>query len=110
STGNMLVDREETLEGIFAACPLVIATHCEHTPTILENERRALARFGEDIPMSEHPHIRSAGACYRSRSRAVELARRHGSRLHVLHLTTARELELFAPGEMGGKRITGEVC
>jgi dihydroorotase len=110
STGNMLVDREETLEGIFAACPLVIATHCEHSPTIQENERRALAKYGDDIPIEEHPNIRSAEACYRSSSLAVALARRHGSRLHVLHLTTAREMELFAPGPITGKRITGEVC
>jgi dihydroorotase len=110
STGNMLVDREETLEGIFAACPLVIATHCEHTPTIQENERRAVARYGEDIPIEEHPNIRSAEACYRSSKLAVELALRHSARLHVLHLTTAREMELFAPGPIAGKRITGEVC
>jgi dihydroorotase len=110
STGNMLVDREETLDDIFAGTPLVIATHCEHTPTILENEARAKTRWGEDVPVSEHPSIRSAEACYRSSSLAVELARRHGSRLHVLHLTTGREMELFAPGPIERKRITAEVC
>jgi len=110
STGNMLVDREETLDGIFAGTPLVIATHCEHTPTILANEARAKERWGDDVPAAEHPNIRSVEACYRSSALAVELARRHGSRLHVLHLTTAKEMELFTPGPIEGKRITAEVC
>jgi dihydroorotase len=110
STGNMLVDREETLDGIFASSPLVIATHCEHTPTILDNEAKARARFGVDVPVTEHPFIRSAESCYRSSALAVELARRHGARLHVLHLTTAREMELFTPGAVADKRITAEVC
>jgi dihydroorotase len=110
STGNMLVDDERTLEGIFAASPLVIATHCEHTPTIAANEAAARARYGEHIPFSEHPRIRSAEACYRSSSLAVELARRHDARLHVLHITTARELDLFDPGDLATKRITAEAC
>lgn len=110
STGAMLVDDERTLEAIFADAPLLVATHCEHTPTILANERRARERWGERIPFSEHPRIRSAEACWRSSSLAVELARRHGTRLHVLHITTARELELFEPGDVGGKRITAEAC
>ena len=110
STGNMLVDDPAALEGIFAATPLVIATHCEDTPTILANEARARARFGDDIPFEEHPNIRSAQACYLSSSLAVDLATRHGSNLHVLHLTTERELALFTPGDLAGKRITAEVC
>ena len=110
STGNMLVDDERTLEGIFAACPLLIATHCEHTPTILANEADARAEFGDAIPIQAHPRIRSANACWKSSSQAVALARRHGSRLHVLHLTTAAELSLFAPGPIATKRITAEVC
>ena len=110
STGNMLVDDPEALEGIFAATPLVIATHCEDTPTILANEARARQRFGDDIPFEEHANIRSAEACYLSSSLAVDLATRHGSDLHVLHLTTERELALFAPGDLAGKRITAEVC
>ena len=89
---------------------LPVATHCEDTPTILANEARFRARYGDAVPMSAHPVIRSAEACYRSSSLAVELARRHGTRLHVLHLTTARELELFEPGPLAGKRITAEVC
>ena len=110
STGNMLVDDERTLEAIFAASPLLIATHCEDTPTILANEARARAEFGDDIPMREHPRIRSAQACLKSSTLAVELARRHGSRLHVLHLTTARELDLFTSGPVASKRITAEAC
>ena len=110
STGNMLVDDEKTLEGIFASSPLVIATHCEDTPMILANEERARKEYGDAIPIEMHPRIRSEEACYKSSSLAVELATRHGSRLHVLHLTTARELELFEPGPIEGKRITAEVC
>ena len=89
STGNMLVDDPDTLEGIFASCPLVIATHCEDTPTILANEAKARAEFGDAVPIEKHPEIRSEEACYKSSSLAVSLARRHGSRLHVLHLTAA---------------------
>jgi dihydroorotase len=110
STGNMLVDDEGTLEGIFAGTPLLIATHCEDTPTILANEAAARARYGDDIPVTEHPSIRSAQACWNSSSLAVGLAKRFGSRLHVLHLTTAREMALFTPGPLAGKRITAEVC
>ncbi len=110
STGDMLVDDPAALEGIFAATPLIIATHCEDTPTILANEAKARERYGDDIPFEEHPNIRSAEACYKSSSLAVDLARRHGTRLHVLHLTTERELELFAPGDLTGKQITAEVC
>ncbi len=110
STGNMLIDDEQTLEGIFASSPLLIATHCEHTPTILANEAAATKKYGEDIPFSEHPHIRSVAACYRSSSMAVALAKRYGSRLHVLHLTTEKELALFEPGALQGKRITAEAC
>jgi len=110
STGNMLVDNEATLEGIFASTPLLIATHCEDTPTILANEAAAREKYGENIPFEQHPHIRSAEACYKSSSLAVSLAKKHGSRLHVLHLTTAREMELFTPGPLTGKRITAEAC
>ena len=110
STGNMLVDEPAVLEGIFAAAPLPVVTHCEDTPTILANEARFRARYGDAVPLSAHPLIRSAEACYRSSSLAVKLARRHGTRLHVLHLSTARELELFQPGPLAAKRITAEVC
>jgi dihydroorotase len=110
STGSMLVDNEQTLEQIFADSPLLIATHCEDTPMININEAAAREKYGEDVPMSEHPAIRSEEACYKSSSLAVELATRHNSRLHVLHLTTARELELFTAGPAVDKRITAEAC
>ena len=110
STGNMLVDDPATLEAIFRDARLPVATHCEDTPMILEAERRARAKYGEAVPMSEHATIRSAEACYKSSSLAVGLARRHGTRLHVLHLSTGRELELFQAGPIGAKRITAEVC
>ena len=110
STGNMLVDDPATLEGIFASCPLVIATHCEDTPTILANEAKARIEFGAAVPVEKHPEIRSEEACYKSSALAVSLAKRHGSRLHVLHLTTAREMDLFEPGPVARKRITAEAC
>ncbi len=110
STGNMLVDDIKTLEGIFSSCPSVIATHCEDTPTILKNEANARRRFGSNPPPSIHAEIRSAEACFLSSSLAVDLAKRFGSRLHVLHLTTEQEMELFVPGPMEAKRITAEVC
>jgi dihydroorotase len=110
STGNMLVDDEQTLEAIFAGASLPVVTHCESSPMIKAAEQAARERYGDDVPMAEHPNIRSAEACYRSSSQAVALARRHGTRLHVLHLTTARELELFSAGPIADKRITAEVC
>jgi dihydroorotase len=110
STGNMLVDDPATLEAIFREACLPVATHCEDTPMIREAEKRAREKYGDDVPMSEHPKIRSAEACYKSSSLAVGLARRHSTRLHVLHLTTARELALFDAGPIAGKRITAEVC
>jgi dihydroorotase len=110
STGNMLVDDARTLEAIFAEARLPIATHCEDSPLIWENERRFRERYGENVPIEAHPLIRSAEACYKSSSLAVDLARRHGTRLHVLHLSTARELALFDAGPIAGKRITAEVC
>lgn len=110
STGNMLVDDPKTLEGIFAEVRLPIATHCEYSPLIWENEQRYREKYGEAVPIEAHPLIRSVEACYRSSSMAVDLAKRYGARLHVLHLTTARELTLFEPGPIERKRITAEVC
>lgn len=107
STGNMLVDEEEVLEKIFRFSPTPIATHCEHTPSILEKEEIARKKFGEKVPFSEHPKIRSPEACLRSSSLAVELARREQARLHVLHISTKEELNLFTPGD---DRITAEAC
>jgi dihydroorotase len=110
STGNMLVDREETLEQIFRDSPVLIATHCESTPMIQANLEQALQRYGEEIPVAEHARIRSADACLASSRLAVDLARRHDAQLHILHITTAAELELFEPGPMAGKSITAETC
>lgn len=110
STGNMLVDDEATLEAIFRDAPGLIATHCEDTPTILANEADWRRRHGDEVPAAAHPLIRSREACLKSSSLAVAIARRHGSRLHVLHLTTADEMALFTPGPVAGKRITAEVC
>jgi dihydroorotase len=110
STGNMLVDDEITLDAIFRDSPLLIATHCEDTPMILANEDEYRARYGEDVPIDAHPLIRSEAACFKSSSLALELAQRHDARLHVLHLTTAKELAQFTPGPVAGKRITAEAC
>ncbi len=110
STGNMLVNREEALEAIFRDAPLLVATHCEDTPTIQRLEETYREKYGEDVPMECHPEIRSAEACYLSSSMAVALAKKHDTRLHVLHLTTAREMELFEPGPPDAKRITAEAC
>jgi dihydroorotase len=110
STGNMLVDDPVTLERIFADCPVLIATHCEDSNIIRANEQKFREQYGDDVPVSAHPLIRSAESCYQSSSLAVSLARKHDARLHVLHLTSAREMELFTPGPVAGKRITAEVC
>ncbi|SNY45792.1 dihydroorotase [Pseudomonas sp. LAMO17WK12:I6] len=110
STGNMLVDDPRTLERLFAEVPTILLAHCEHTPSIEANAARLRERLGEHLPANIHALIRDAEACYRSSSLAVELARRHGTRLHVLHLTTARELELFEDKPLAQKHITAEVC
>jgi dihydroorotase len=110
STGNMLVDDPAVLERIFADAPLPVATHCEDSPTIWRNEAAYRERYGEDVPIEAHPAIRSEEACYKSSSLAVDLAKRYGTQLHVLHLTTAKELSLFEAGPIAGKQITAEVC
>jgi len=110
STGDMLVDDPATLEKIFADSPVIVATHCEDTPTIVANEARFRERYGDNVPMHCHPAIRSREACLKSSSLAVDLARRHGTRLHVLHLTTADELALFSTAPTDQKSITAEVC
>ena len=107
STGNMLVDEETVLEGIFRNAPTIIATHCEDTPMILANEEQAKMKYGEEVPFSEHGNIRSREACLKSSSMAVELAKRENAKLHVLHITTEEELGLF---EAGHSRITAEAC
>ncbi len=110
STGDMLVDNRETLEGIFENSPIIVATHCEDTPTILKNEELYRQKYGEDVPFECHPLIRSEEACFKSSSLAVELANKYGTQLHVLHLTTAKEMELFSNDQLSNKNITAEVC
>ena len=110
STGDMLVDDPGVLEQIFAHAPIMVVTHCEDSPTIWENEARARDAYGDDVPMSEHPKIRSAEACLASSEMAIDLARRHDALLHVLHLTTAIEMDQFSTAPRAGKRITAEVC
>ncbi|MEO6677192.1 MAG: dihydroorotase [Pseudomonas sp.] len=110
STGNMLVDDPRILERLFAQVPTILLAHCEHTPSIDANAATLSALYGEQIPAAAHPLIRNAEACLRSSSMAVDLAKRHGTRLHVLHLTTAAELLLFEDKPLAEKRITAEVC
>lgn len=110
STGNMLVDNQQTLAGIFRDAPALIATHCESTPIIEANLAAALEKYGPEIPLEEHPNIRSAEACHASTVIAIDLARRYQAPLHVLHLTTGIEMDLFEPGPMNGKLVTAEVC
>lgn len=110
STGNMLVDDPVTLERLFREAHMLVAVHAEDEPMIRANMQRASERWGEAIPMEEHPRIRNAEACYASSSHAVALAKEHGTRLHVLHISTARELELFDAGPLEGKKVTAEAC
>ena len=110
STGNMLVDNKATLEQLFSSCPMLIATHCEDEATIRRNMAEANERYGKVIPPSAHPWIRSREACLLSSSQAVELAKRHNTRLHILHISTADEVILFEQGPVGNKRITAEAC
>ncbi|MCG8582412.1 MAG: dihydroorotase [Bacteroidales bacterium] len=111
STGNMLVDDEETLGRIFAESPTILTTHCEDEATIQENTTIYKNKFGEDMPFKYHPVIRSAEACYKSSKKASELARKHGARLHILHLSSAEELDLLDKDlPLKDKKVTGEVC
>lgn len=111
STGNMLVDNESILDRIFAESPVLIATHCEDEATIQENTTIYKNKFGEDLPFKYHPVIRSAEACYKSSKKAADLARKHDARLHILHLSTEKELELLDNNiPLEQKKITGEVC
>ena len=110
STGNMLVDDIEILNGVFEHAPVLVATHCEDTPTIIENEENYRQIYGDDIPFELHPKIRSEEACFKSSSLALELAKTHGTKLHVLHISTAKEAEMFSDAAIAEKRITAEVC
>lgn len=111
STGNMLVDNEATLERIFSSTPMLIAVHCEDEQTIQNNLELYKAQYGEDVPVQVHHLIRSAEACYISSSKAIALAKKTGARLHVFHLSTAKEMELFTNKiPLEEKKITAEVC
>ena len=111
STGNMLVDNQETLEKIFSSTKMLIAVHCEDETTIKNNLEKYKAEYGEDIPVTVHHLIRSEEACYLSSSKAIELAKKTGARLHVFHLSTAKEMELFTNKiPLEEKQITAEVC
>lgn len=111
STGNMLVDDTETLENLFSEYKGLIATHCEDEETIKRNSEAAEAKYGADVPIRLHPQIRSSEACYLSSAKAVKLAKKHNARLHILHLSTQRELALFDnKTTLAKKRITAEAC
>jgi len=110
STGNMLVDNPETLSSLFQKSKMLIAVHCEDENIIQANLAASIEKFGEEIPVSEHPKIRDASACFNSSSKAVELAKKFGTRLHILHLSTAAEIALFESAPIKNKKITAEVC
>ena len=110
STGNMLVDRIASLRNIFQGTDLLIATHCEDQTIIRENTDKYKKEYGEDAPLALHPIIRSEEACYRSSELAVQLARETNARLHIMHISTAKELSLFSDAPLAEKRITAEAC
>ena len=110
STGNMLVDNPDTLRSMFSEIPAIIAIHSEDEAIIRANKERLVAQYGQFLPIELHPQLRSAEACYECTARAVELAHKCGTRLHVLHLSTERELSLFESKPLEQKQITAEVC
>ncbi len=111
STGNMLVDDKKVLEEVFKKSPMLIAVHCEDENIIQKNIKKAKEKYGDNIPISEHPNIRSDDACYQSSSFAINLAKKHNTRLHVFHLSSKKEMELFDNTiPLSKKRITSEVC
>jgi dihydroorotase len=111
STGNMLVDDPGTLEQLFSRCPMLIATHCEDEKTIQNNKQLFIDKFGDKLLPIHHPQIRSDEGCYISSSFAVDLAKKHGTRLHILHISTEKELDLFVNNvDDKDKHITSEVC
>ncbi|MCK9410648.1 MAG: dihydroorotase [Prolixibacteraceae bacterium] len=110
STGNMLVDNPATLASLFQKSKMLIAVHCEDESIVQANLALAVEKYGEEIPLSEHPKIRDASACFNSSSKAVELAKKYGTRLHILHVSTAAEIALFESAPIKSKKITSEVC
>jgi dihydroorotase len=111
STGNLLVDDPKVLESIFSKVPFLIATHCEDEPTVRANTEAYRKQYGEDIPTKYHAYIRNEDACYRSSSFAIDLAKKHGTKLHILHISTAKEISLFDnKTPLANKKITAEAC
>lgn len=110
STGNMLVDNPKTLASLFQKSKMLIAVHCEDESIVQANLALAVEKYGEEIPLSEHPKIRDVSACFNSSSKAVELAKKYGTRLHILHVSTAAEIALFESAPIKSKKITSEVC
>jgi len=111
STGNMLVDDKQVLNDIFSKCDMLIAVHCEDEETIRKNSEKMKAEYGEELPVSFHPIIRNEEACYKSSSMALELAKKHNTRLHILHISTDKETNLFRNDiPLNQKRITSEAC
>jgi dihydroorotase len=110
STGNLHVDSEDALNNLFKESPVIITTHCEDDPMIKAKEQEFLAKYGEKIPVEMHSEIRSREACLKSSKKAIELAEKHNANLHILHLTTKEEVELFSNKPLKGKKITAEVC
>ena len=111
STGNMLVDNDSVLSDLFSQCSMLIATHCEDEGTVRANAEKYRQQYGEEVPIRCHPEIRNTEACYLSSSKAVGLAKKHGARLHILHISTAKELELFDNSiPLSEKKITAEAC
>lgn len=110
STGNLHVDSEDALNDLFKESPVIITTHCEDDPIIKSLEQEFLAKYGEKIPVEMHSEIRSREACLKSSKKAIELAKKHNANLHILHLTTKEEVELFSNKPINEKTITAEVC
>ena len=110
STGNLHVDSEDALNDLFKESPVIITTHCEDDPIIKSLEQEFLAKYGEKIPVEMHSEIRSREACLKSSKKAIELAKKHDANLHILHLTTKEEIELFSNKPINEKMITAEVC
>ena len=110
STGEMLVDDIDALDDIFHYCPLIVVTHCEDPERVKTNEQIFLKKYGSDLSAEHHPYIRDVESCYLSSSLAVDLAKKYDADLHVFHLTTEKEMELFTSGEVDNKKITAEVC
>lgn len=111
STGDMLVDSRETLDAIFSKVKAIIALHCEFDPLVKENQKKIIDEYGEDLPAYFHPIIRNSEVCYRSSSLAIELAKKHNTRIHILHISTAAETKLFSnQSDLKNKHITSEAC